>query len=135
MSIQFDSSRKRWVVRWYEARRQRSRRFADEPAAQGFDEQQRKAMAALRRAEDAKLAGELALLRARVEMIEQQPPEEARRSGVSAYATRQGDCRGHGAGAGANSSTRRPTRRASSSRMLRTPSRSASAGSSSSQSS
>jgi len=37
MSVQFDSSRNRWVVRWYEADRQRSRRFADQRAAHAFD--------------------------------------------------------------------------------------------------
>ena len=90
MSVQFDSSRKRWVVRWYEAGRQRSRRFADERPARAFDEQLRTAAAAARRADDAKLAGELARLRARVETIEQQLPNDARSSGVSAYPTRQG---------------------------------------------
>jgi hypothetical protein len=90
MSVQFDSSRKRWVVRWYEAGRQRSRRFADEGPARAFDEQLRTAAAAARQADDSKLAGELARLRARVDTIEQQLPDDARSSGVSAYPTRQG---------------------------------------------
>jgi hypothetical protein len=37
MSVQFDSSRSRWVVRWYDAGRQRSRRFQDEHAARAFE--------------------------------------------------------------------------------------------------
>ena len=41
MSVQFDSSRNRWVVRWSEAGRQRSRRFADEAAARDFDIERR----------------------------------------------------------------------------------------------
>jgi integrase len=90
MSVQFDSSRNRWVVRWYEAGRQRSRRFVEEQPARAFDAQQRRDKAAGRRAEDAELAGELARLRARVELIEQELPDDARTSGVSAYATRQG---------------------------------------------
>lgn len=83
MSVQFDSSRKRWVVRWYETGRQRSRGFADEGPARAFDEQLRTAAAAARHKDDAKLAGELARLRARVETIEQQLPSDARSSGVS----------------------------------------------------
>jgi hypothetical protein len=90
MSVQFDSSRKRGVVRWYEAGRQHSRRFADEDPARGFDEQLRTAAGAARQADDAKLAGELARLRARVQTIEQLLPNDARSSGVSAYPTRQG---------------------------------------------
>src|SRR5215211_7568207 len=88
MSVQFDSSRSRWVVRWYEAGRQRSRRFADEPAARGFDADRRAAKTTARR--EAAMAGELAALRARVETLEQQLPGEARATGVFAYATRQG---------------------------------------------
>jgi hypothetical protein len=37
MSVQFDASRSRWVVRWYDAGRQRSRRFQDEQAARAFE--------------------------------------------------------------------------------------------------
>jgi hypothetical protein len=43
MSVQFDSNCNRWVVRWYEAGRQRSRRFADQHAARAFDAKQRAA--------------------------------------------------------------------------------------------
>lgn len=42
MSVQFDSNRNRWVVRWYEGERQRSRRFGDERAARDFDAEQRR---------------------------------------------------------------------------------------------
>ena len=42
------------------------------------------------RRSEAALAGELAQLRARVEILEQQVPDDVRSSGVSAYATRQG---------------------------------------------
>jgi len=90
MSVQFDSSRNRWVVRWYEAERQRSRRFADQRAAHDFDAERRAAKTAARQQREAALAGELAQLRARVETLEQQLPDDARSSGVSAYATRQG---------------------------------------------
>ena len=43
MSVQFDSSRNRWVVRWYEAGRQRTRRFDHEGAARDFDAERREA--------------------------------------------------------------------------------------------
>jgi hypothetical protein len=90
MSVQFDSSRNRWVVRWYEAARQRSRRFADASSARAFDAEQRAAKTAARQKSEAALADELAQLRTRVETLEQQLPDDARSSGVSAYATRQG---------------------------------------------
>ena len=82
MSVQFDSSRNRWVVRWYEGERQRSRRFADQREARDFEAEQRAAKAAARQERDATLAGELARLRARVETLEQQLPDDARSSGV-----------------------------------------------------
>jgi hypothetical protein len=59
-------------------------------SARALDEQLRTAAAAARHEDDAKLAGELARLRAREETIEQQLPSDARSSGVSAYPTRQG---------------------------------------------
>ena len=43
MSVQFDSGRNRWVVRWSEAGRQRSRRFTQEGVARGFDAERREA--------------------------------------------------------------------------------------------
>jgi hypothetical protein len=90
MSVQFDSSRNRWVVRWSETGRQRTRRFANEGAARGFDAERRGAKLAARLAHDAGLAGELARLRARVETIENQLPADAQAAGVYCYATRQG---------------------------------------------
>jgi len=90
MSVQFDSSRNRWVVRWYEAGRQRSRRFGEEPAARAVDAEQRAAKTLARQESEAELASELAQLRARVVILERQVPDDARSSGVSAYATRQG---------------------------------------------
>ncbi len=60
MSVQFDSSRNRWVVRWYEAGRQRSRRYAHETAARAFDAECRETKAAAREATAARLSGELA---------------------------------------------------------------------------
>jgi hypothetical protein len=57
MSVQFDSSRNRWVVRWYDAERQRTQRFAEETAARAFDERQRGVKAAARAARSAELAG------------------------------------------------------------------------------
>ena len=77
MSVQFDSSRNRWVVRWYEAGHQRSRRFAHEAPAHAFDAERHEARAAARDATAARLAGELARLRARVETIEDQLPVDA----------------------------------------------------------
>jgi hypothetical protein len=90
MSVQFDPSRNRWVVRWSDMGRQRTRRFAHEAAARRFDAERREAKLAVREAHAAGLAGELARLRARVETIENQLPADARDTGVYAYATRQG---------------------------------------------
>ena len=90
MSVQFDSSRSRWVVRWSDAGRQRTRRFAHEGAARGFDAQRREAKLAAREAYAAELAGELAQLRARVQTLEEQLPADAQATGVYSYATRQG---------------------------------------------
>ena len=90
MSVQFDSSRNRWVVRWYEAGRQRSRRFALEAPARAFDAERHEAKAAARDATAARLAGELARLRVRVETIEDQLPVDARDTGIYAYVTKQG---------------------------------------------
>jgi integrase len=90
MSVQFDASRNRWVVRWYEAGHQRSRRFREEPAARRFDSERVGASAATREAAAAAVAGELMLLRARVDAIERQLPDDARTTGVSPYATRDG---------------------------------------------
>jgi hypothetical protein len=82
MSVQFDSSRNRWVVRWDEAGRQRSRRFAEEGAARGFDAERREARIAAREAHAAGLAGELAQLRARIQTMEDQLPADAQATGV-----------------------------------------------------
>jgi integrase len=90
MSVQFDSSRNRWVVRWSEAGRQRARRFAQEGAARGFDRERRGARLAAREAHAAGLAAELARLRARVETIENELPADAQATGVYSYATKQG---------------------------------------------
>src|SRR5215210_3775219 len=90
MSVQFDSSRSRWVVRWSEKESQRTRRFAGERAARDFDAARREASKAAREARALGLAGELARLRARVETIENQLPADARNSGVYSYATKQG---------------------------------------------
>ena len=90
MSVQFDSSRNRWVVRWYEAGRQRpALRPSSAPRASST-------LSAARprpprgEAAAARLAGELARLRARVETIEDQLPDDARATGVYSYATTQG---------------------------------------------
>jgi hypothetical protein len=37
MSVQFDPARSRWVVRWSQDRRQRTRRFTTEAEARRFD--------------------------------------------------------------------------------------------------
>ena len=90
MSVQFDPSRKRWVVRWYEAGRQRSRRFQDAPAARRFDAERALARATARDATTAIVARELMLLWARFDEIERQLPDDARTTGVYPYATREG---------------------------------------------
>jgi integrase len=90
MSVQFDSHRKRWVVRWSEGGRQRTRRFAEERAARGFDRERQEARIAARKAQAAGLAGELARLRARVQTIEDRLPSDARATGVYSYAIKQG---------------------------------------------
>jgi hypothetical protein len=55
MSVQFDSSRNRWVVRWYEPGRQPSRRFAFEATARAFDAECHEVKAAARDATVARL--------------------------------------------------------------------------------
>ena len=91
MSVQFDPSRKRWVVRWYEAGRQRSRRFQDAPAARRFDAERAHARAAARDATTAIVARELMLLRARFDEIERQLPDDARTTGVYPYVSAPGE--------------------------------------------
>ena len=73
-----------------EAGRQRTRRFAHEQTARGFDAGRREARIAAREAQATGLAGELARLRARVETIEGQLPADARDTGIYPYATQQG---------------------------------------------
>jgi integrase len=90
MRVHFDRSRNRWVVRWYEAGRQRSRRFQNAPAARRFDAERARAGAAARDATTAVVARELMLLRARVEEIERQLPPDARATGAYPYASRDG---------------------------------------------
>jgi hypothetical protein len=41
MSVHYDPGRKRWVVRWREDRRQRTRRFTTPAEAESFDEAMR----------------------------------------------------------------------------------------------
>ncbi|HET8758070.1 MAG TPA: hypothetical protein VFM58_18765, partial [Solirubrobacteraceae bacterium] len=74
MSVQLDLARNRWVVRWYESGRQRSRRFPDEEAARRFDADCASAKALAREATTADLARELMLLRARVNEVERHLP-------------------------------------------------------------
>jgi hypothetical protein len=68
MSVQYDRTRHRRVVRWYKADRQRSRRFAEEPAARRFDAERASAKALARDATTA--AHELMLPRARINGVE-----------------------------------------------------------------
>lgn len=75
---------------WYEAGRHRSRRFPDEPAARRFDAERLRAADTARDAATARVAEDLAQLRARVEQVERQLPVDARTSGVYSYATRAG---------------------------------------------
>lgn len=90
MSVQFDSSRNRWVVRWYDGGGQRSRRFGDEHAARRFNADRASAKSAARNATTATVATELAQLRARVDEGERQLPADARTTGVFLYPTRAG---------------------------------------------
>jgi hypothetical protein len=90
MSVQFDPSRNRWVVRWYESGRQRSRRFHDAAAARRFDAERARARAAARHSTTAPVARELMLLRARVNEVERQLPIDARMTGLNPCATREG---------------------------------------------
>jgi hypothetical protein len=90
MSVQFDSSRNRWVVRWYDGGRQRSRRFHDEQAARHFNADRVAAKTAARDATTAIVAMELAQVRARVDKVERQWPADARTTGVFPYPTRAG---------------------------------------------
>src|SRR5215210_2896180 len=78
------------VVRGSEGGRQRTRRFAEERAARGFDRERREARIAAREAQAAGLASELARLRTRVQTIENQLPADAQATGVYSYATKQG---------------------------------------------
>ena len=90
MSVQFDTSRNRWVVRWSEAGRHRTRRFVHEGAARNFDAERREARVAARDAHAAALATELARLRARVQTIEELLPTDGHATGVYSYATKAG---------------------------------------------
>ena len=49
MSVQYETSRNRWVVRPYEAGRRRTRRFAEEQTARSFDAERLHAEAAFDR--------------------------------------------------------------------------------------
>jgi integrase len=90
MSVQFDPSRTRWVVRWYDGGRQRSRRFRDEQAARRFDAERARAAAAARDAATGRVAEDVARLRERVEQVERQLPVDAQTTGVYSYGTRAG---------------------------------------------
>jgi integrase len=90
MSVQFDSSRSRWVVRWYDAGHQRSRRFQDEQAARAFEADRLQEQLAQRETATTALAEEVKRLRARVDDVERRLPTDARSSGVYPYATRDG---------------------------------------------
>ena len=79
MSVQFDSSRNRWVVRWSEAGRQRTRRFVHEGVAREFDAERREAKTAARD------RGEM-----RVQTIEDQLLTDGQATGVYSYATKAG---------------------------------------------
>jgi len=89
MSVQFDSSRNRWVVRWYEAGRQRSRRFAQEAPARAFDAERHEAKAAARDATVARLPASARASARAWKSIENQLPADARDTGVYSYVTKQ----------------------------------------------
>jgi hypothetical protein len=90
MSVQFDSSRNRWAVRWYDAGRQRSRRFQDEQAARAFEANRLQRKLTQRETAATALAEEVARLRARVDDVERRLPTDTRSNGVYPYATREG---------------------------------------------
>jgi hypothetical protein len=78
------------VVRWYDAGRQRSRRFEDEQAARAFDADRVQAKKTQRETAATGLANEVARLRARVDGVERRLPTDAQSNGVYPYATRDG---------------------------------------------
>jgi hypothetical protein len=90
MSVQFDSSRSRWVVRWYDAGRQRSRRFRHEQAARAFEADRQQQKLAQRDTAATALVDEVKRLRARVDNVERRLAPDARSCGVYPYATRAG---------------------------------------------
>ena len=90
MSVQFDQSRNRWVVRWYEDGRHRSRRFDSEAEARKFEAERASAASRTREAVTAGVQQELFALRARLAGVEEQLGANARASSVYPYATRQG---------------------------------------------
>jgi hypothetical protein len=92
MSVQFDSSRSRWVVRWSDGGRQRCRRFADEQAARAFDAERAQEQTARREAAALALADDVKQLRRRLDDVERPLPVDAQSSGISPYATRDGVC-------------------------------------------
>ena len=90
MSVQFDQSRNRWVVRWYEDGRQRCRRFAVERTAREFEAERAAAAAHDRAAATASVQRELDALQARLHAVESQLDPDLQSSSVYPYATRQG---------------------------------------------
>jgi integrase len=90
MSVQFDPSRNRWVVRWYQTGRHRSRRFHDEAAARRFDAERARDRTTARHAAAARAEDELGRLRTRVEKLERQLPVDGQPTGIYPYATREG---------------------------------------------
>jgi integrase len=103
MSVQFDPARSRWVVRWFDDGRQRTRRFRTEAEATRFDAQRKLESAAIRRQLATEVADEVRALRSRVLELEASIDGALSQGGIYPYATRAGVrwrlvCRARGQG-------------------------------------
>jgi integrase len=90
MSVQFDPARSRWVVRWSQDRRQRTRRFTTEAEARRFDAERKLDAARARRQDALEVADELRTLRSRMLALEASLDDAVAQDGVYPYATRAG---------------------------------------------
>jgi len=87
VSVQFDSSRQRYMVRWHEGGRQRTKRFMTREEAVAFDAAIKASKASAGEGATAPTVDGLA---ARLEQLEAQLAAGERHEGVYAYDTRQG---------------------------------------------
>jgi hypothetical protein len=85
MSVHYEKDRDRYVLRWREDGKNRSRRFADEAEAEAFDARVNPAGSAAPR-----MRASRASVDERVERIDTRRETEASRGGVYPYATNDG---------------------------------------------